>query len=127
MQYLGHIVRPGKLEPFDQATDPICIFEPQHILTKLKSILSLRNKYRWMVMDSACVAASLSDKLGKVQPRMLEICTQKYHDAPALQENMELTSVLALPRKKWLLPLDIDACDKVIGFVLMQEIPDGIK
>lgn len=127
VKYLGHIIRPGRLQvdlahvaALKDSTLPTTV-------TELRSFLGFVNVYRRFIPHFATVAAPLYDLLGGL-PK-----SKKLHHIPAfnsaqlaalntLVKNVTEPPILALPRAVGRFSVDTDASDAQIGCVLFQSI-----
>lgn len=120
--YLGHVLRPWKLELADHTTDEFGDFNPSHNVMEWKLFPGLCNVYRGFVPNFAHIAAVLNNKLKKGERRTLDSGTQEEHDALASSQNELVSAPLLLsPHTRGLLTLDMDAWNKQSGCVLIQE------
>lgn len=75
--YLGHTIRPGRLEINNKNTDALRNAQPPTNLTELRSFLGMCNVYRRFVPGFARVAAPLSRKTRKGEPTEWETLTDE--------------------------------------------------
>ena len=68
VDYLGHIVTPGRLEIARRATDAIDKALPPRNATEMRSFLGLCNFYRRFVPNFSRIAKPLNQRLTKGQP-----------------------------------------------------------
>lgn len=66
IDYLQHVIQPGKLDLPDYITDPICYLRPSCNITELKSLVKLGHLYRQLVPNFALIAAPFNKKLRRV-------------------------------------------------------------
>lgn len=123
-----HVILPKKLKQANHTTSAICFLQPPRNVTELKSFFGLCNVHQQFVPSFAHKAARLNNKLEKGEPRTFNAHLRKDHDSLVTIEDMLVsTAVLALPRSKGRLTLDMDAYDKQVGWVLIEEQSDRTK
>jgi hypothetical protein len=128
VDYLGHVIRPGKLAVAEKNTDALRKAQPPRTQTELRSFLGLCNVYRRFVPGFAKVSGPLNQLLRKGEGPTLGILTPDQLTAfHSLREKLLHPPVLALPRKEGRYVLDTDASDLQIGACLSQEHPDKLR
>ena len=128
VDYLGHVITPGKLHVSTTNTDAVRGFKAPRTQTELKSFLGLCNVYRRFVPNFARTAAPLQQFLCKGQPYELpEFNEDQYHAFNLLKQAISEPPVLRLPQSNLPYSLDTDACQHQIGCALMQTHPDGMR
>jgi RNase H-like domain found in reverse transcriptase/Reverse transcriptase (RNA-dependent DNA polymerase) len=128
VNYLGHVIRTGKLEVATKYTDALETAKPPTTKTELRSFLGLCNVYRRFVPSFAKVASPLNALLRKGERPELGILTDEQVSAfNALREKLTHPPVLTLPKKEGLFVLDTDASAEQIGCCLFQEQVGGPK
>lgn len=128
VDYLGHVIHPGKLEVASRNTDAIKGFQEPRTQTQLRSFLGLCNVYRRFVPNFARVAAPLNRLLQKGEDFDLPPFNQAQTDAfELLKSALIQPPVLRLPRKDLPYSVDTDACDDQVGCALLQTYPDGMR
>jgi transposase InsO family protein len=128
VDYLGHVIRPGKLEIATKNTDALRTAQPPRTQTELRSFLGLCNVYRRFVPGFSKIAGPLNQMLRKGEsPRLGALSVEQLHAFESLRDNLLHPPVLALPRKAGRYVLDTDASDLQIGSCLCQEHPDGLR
>ena len=126
VDYLGHVVKPSRLEMATKNTAAIEGFRKLETQTQLKSFLSLLNVYQRLVRNFARVSAPLNKLLKKEQSPKLEPFTDDERKAfHKLKEALDSPPVLRLPRENLPFSVDTDACEYQIGCALMQIHEDG--
>jgi transposase InsO family protein len=126
VDYLGHVIRPGKLSVAEKNTAALRNAPLPRTQTELRSFLGLCNVYRRFVPRFAAVAAPLTGLLGKGTPPQLgTLSPQQINAFNTLRDKLLSPPVLALPRTTGKLWLDTDASDGQLGTCLLQEQPDG--
>ena len=81
VEYLGHVVKPGRLEMQSRNTDAIRRARPPTNITELRSFLGMCNVYRRFVPNFARVAAPLTRLTGKGMPQEFETLTDEEFEA----------------------------------------------
>ena len=128
VDYLGHVIRPGKLEVAVKNTEALRNARPPVNQTELRSFLGLCNVYRRFVPGFAKIAAPLNTLLKKGEsPNIGEFSTDQLGAFNALREKLLHPPVLALPRADGRYILDTDASAEQIGCCLLQEYADKTK
>ena len=126
MDYLGHVITPGKLHVVKTNTDAVDGFRPPRTQTELKSFLGLCNVYRRFVPKSARTAGPLQLLLRKGQPfEIASINEAQLQAFSLLKEALAKPPVLCLPRSDLPFSIDTDACEYQVGCALLQTYPDG--
>ena len=126
--YLGHVIRPGRLEVERRNVVSIERAQPPRNQTELRSFLGMCNVYRRFVKGFAKIAAPLNRKTGKDQPFEFEVLTDEEYEAfEELKKRLISPPILALPRYGKRYTLDTDACGYQVGCALLQEQPDGTR
>ena len=126
VKYLGHVIKPGKLEIDATSTAALKQMEHPSTQTELRSFLGLCNVYRRFVPNYARIAAPLTDLLKKDKPIKLEPFGEA--EATAFRSLIEAISsppVLALPKVNLPYSVDTDASHRQIGAALFQTHPEG--
>jgi len=125
VDYLGHVVRPGRLAVSSKTCDAVRCFKPLRSTTDVRSFLGLCNVFRRFVPNFARVSAPLNDKLRKGEPARFAGLTDEETTAfDRLKDLLTSPPILALPRADGHFTLDTDACDRQVGCVLLQAQPD---
>lgn len=125
IDYLGHIVRPGKLSVAAKTCEAVQRARPPTTQTELRSFLGLCNVYRRFVPSFARIAAPLNRNLMKDTPKSFELNEEQIESYEQLKSCLVKPPILALPRNGFKYVLDTDACDYQVGCVLMQEQEEG--
>jgi RNase H-like domain found in reverse transcriptase len=126
VDYLGHVIRPGRLGVAEQNTTALKTAPLTRTQTELRSFLGLCDVYRRFVPWFSAIAAPLnallckgmSPQLGSLPPAAVAAFTE-------LRDRLLTPQVLALPRTAGRLWLDTDASDRQLGCYLLQDQPDG--
>jgi transposase InsO family protein len=126
VDYLGHVIRPGRLEVAEKNTVALKEAKLPKTQTELKSFLGLCNVYRRFVARFAAIAAPLTALLRKETPFQLPPLSEEQRKAfETLRERLLSPPVLALPRAEGHYFLDTDASATQLGCCLRQTQPDG--
>lgn len=126
VDYLGHVVRPGKLAVVTKNTDAVKGFAYPRTQTGLLSFLGLCNVYRRFVPNFTRVAAPLNRILRKGEPVELLNPTEEHNNVfEALRASLTCPPMLLLPRPDLPYSVDMDGCKDQIGCALMQADADG--
>ena len=128
VDYLGHVVTPGKLHIATTNTKAVEGFKLPRTQTELKSFLGLCNVYRRFVPNFARTAAPLQRLLRKGEPFDLPPMDDDQMKAfNLLKAALSSPPVLRLPQDDLKYSVDTDACDYQIGCALMQTYSDGTR
>jgi hypothetical protein len=126
VDYLGHVMRLGKLADAVVNTDSLRSALPPITQTEFRSFLGLCNVYRRFVTGFAKIAGPLNHLLKKCEGQKLGPLTKEqlltFED---LSEKLLKPPILALPGREGRYVLHTDASDGQIGCFLSQEHPDG--
>ena len=126
VKYLGHVIKPGRLEVDALATKALKGMHHPRNQTELRSFLGLCNVYRRFVPNYSRIAAPLTELLKKDKPVTLEPFGEA--ESPAFQALIDAVcspQVLALPRVGLKYSVDTDASNGQIGAALFQTHEDG--
>ena len=128
VDYLGHVITPGKLHVATTNTNAVKGFKEPTTQTELKSFLGLCNVYRRFVPNFARTAAPLQKLLCKGTPFGLPAFDEEQVEAfELLKAALAQPPILRLPRSDLPFSVDTDACQHQIGCALMQTYPDGLR
>ena len=127
VDYLGHVVLPGKLTV---ATDTAAAFKefvfPQ-TLTQQRSFLGACNVYRRFVKDFSKISRRLTGMLKEEASPNFENPTEEQLTAfETLKDRLTSPPVLALPKAGRNYRLDTDASDYQLGCTLLQAQEDDV-
>jgi hypothetical protein len=124
LDYLGHHVGRGKMEPRQQKVEALLSFPRPTSRKQVQSFLGLGGYYRRYIPHFAALAVLLSDLLKKGTPFKWE----NHHEQAFLDIKSRLASqpVLIAPNFAEPFLVAVDASDKAIGATLMQE-RDGLE
>ena len=122
VKYLGHIIKPGRLEIDTAHVKSLREAKPPTTKTGLRSFLGVCNVYRRFVKNYAMIAAPLTDLLKDGSPDPLnELDASEMKAFHALIKAITEPPVLALPIADARFSLDTDASDGQIGCALFQK------
>lgn len=125
VNYLGHVIRPGRLGVAEKNTEALKAAPLPRTQTELRSFLGLCNVYRRFVPRFSAIAAPLNALLCKGMPPNLGCLTPEAIAAfETLRDRLLSPPVLALPRAVGQMWLDTDASDGQLGCCLLQRQPD---
>ena len=128
MDYLGHVIRPGKIEVASKKTEAVEGFKEPRTKIELRSFLSLCNVYRRFVPNFSRTAAPLSALLRKGFPVEIPPFTTEQTEAFELLKNALIKPpLLRLPKSDLLRSVDMDACNHQVGCALLQSYPDSTR
>ena len=126
VDYLGHVIRPGRLGVAEKNTTALRTAPLPRTQTELRSFLGLCNVYRRFVPRFSALAAPLNALLCKGMPPQLGPISEGGIAAfNALRDRLLSPPVFALPRAEGKIWLDTDASDGQLGCCLLQLQPDG--
>jgi RNase H-like domain found in reverse transcriptase/Reverse transcriptase (RNA-dependent DNA polymerase) len=126
VDYLGHVIRPGRLGVTENNTTALRTAPLTRAQTKLRSFLGIFNVYRRFVPHFSTLAAPLSALLCKCMPPQLgPIPKDGVVAFNTLRDRLLSPPVLALPRAKGQMWLDTEASDGQLGCCLLRLQPDG--
>jgi len=124
VEYLGHIVRPGKLHVQNKNVDALKHAQFPTTKTQLRSFLGMSNVYRRFVKNFAKRAKPLN-ALTRVEippdlPPPTDVAIAALEDP---RNALLFPPVLSLPKTNRKLVVDVDACADQVGCTLLQEEP----
>lgn len=124
LDYLGHHVGRGKVEPRRQKVEALVSFPRPTSRKQVQSFLGLGGYYRRYIPHFASLSACLSDLLKKgTKFEWDEKAEQAFLD---IKSRLASQPVLIAPNFDKPFIIGVDASDKAIGAVLMQE-SDGLE
>ncbi len=127
IEYLGHVIKPGRLEVDEANTKSLRDALPPTTKTQLRSFLGLVNVYRRFIKNFPEVAAPLNALLKKGAPDKFELDDAQLESFRALISAVVSPKVLALPVQGLKYSVDTDASDYGVGCALFQTHPDGTR
>jgi len=127
-EYFGHIVRPGQLHVHNKNVDALNHASFPTTKTQLKSFLGMCNVYRRFVKDFAKRAKPLNAMTrAEVPPDLPKPTDAALAAFDDLRQALLAPPILALPKAKGQMIVDVDACADQLGCTLLQEQPDGTR
>ena len=128
VDYLGHVIRPGRLEVATKNTEVVKCFKELTTQTELQSFLGLCNVYRRFVPNFARTAAPLNAFLRKGCTTELPPFNEEQSAAfELLKKALLAPPILRLPRADLPYSVDTDACNNQVGSALLRTYPDGTR
>lgn len=125
MDYLGHVIRPGKLEIATPAIEAIKGVKQLINVTELRSFLGLCNIFRLFVPNFPRISAPQNKKLQKDHQFTLgDINDEETAAMKTLQEKLTSPQVVTLAKPTGRYVVDTE-CEKQVGCVLLQEQDKG--
>lgn len=127
VDYLGHVVRPDKLEVAKRTTDAMPMAKTRKAHSELRSFLGLCNFYRRFVEEFSKIAAPLNEMLKMGTPSAFDCLREdQYKFFGTLKDKLLNPSIEALPNPGKPFLLDTDASDGQIGCAVLEE-PESPK
>jgi len=125
MEYLGHVVRPGRLSVNEKNLKAIKKAVSLKTQTQLRSFLGMCNVYRRFPVDFAKTAKPLNDLNSVKILTLLSPPTLEQQAAfEKLREELCQTPILAIPRKEGKYIIEVDPSYDKLGCCLLQQKPD---
>jgi hypothetical protein len=121
VDYLGHVIHPGKLAVAEKNIDSIKKAIYPKTSTELRSFLGISNVYRRFVDKFANIASPRSDLLKKGQPEIFVLNKEQQDAFNKPKDAVIKPPILSLPKEGRQFTLDVDACNYQIGACLLQE------
>jgi len=126
VRYLGHIIRPGRLEIDLARTKALLKAQHPENQSELRSFLGCFNVYRRFIRDYTKIAAPLFALLRKGQPvKIAQLSEEAIYAFDELIRAVTNPPVLALPRADLPYSIDTDASDYQLGVALFQHPTEG--
>lgn len=126
VEYLGHIVRPGRILVNEKNLMAIRRAKFPQTQTQLRSFLGMCNVYRRFVANYAKVSAPLNHLVSSKMPKRLDAPKPPEQEAfDRLRELLCNPPVLAIPRPGAHYIVDVDASYDQLGCCLLQQQPSG--
>jgi len=121
VEYLGHVVRPGRLSVNEKNLKAIKKASFPQTQTQLRSFLGMCNVYRRFTVDFAKTAKPLNNLNSLNLPKPLGPPTPEERAAlDKLPEKLCHPPILAIPRKEGKYIIDVDASYGQLGCCLLQ-------
>ena len=128
VDYLGHVIRPGKIAAASKNTEAVEGFKEPRTQTDLRSFLGLCNVYRRFVPNFARTAAPLNALLRKGCPvEILSFTIEQTEALELLKKALIKPQVLRLPKSDLPYSVDTDECNHQVGCALLQSYPDRTR
>ena len=128
VDYLGHVIKPGAIQIAPGMIQAVQEATPPRTVRGVRSFLGLCNVYRRFVKGFSRIAAPLNNLLRKGQPQRWDTLEPKARAAfRTLKEHSAEPPVLALTLREGHVTVETDACDRILGAVLLQAQEDGSK
>ena len=125
VEYLGHIIKPGKLEVDQANTESLRKAQPPTNRSELRSFLGFCNVYRRFIKDFTRLAGPINKLLKKNSPDQFILDEEQLKAFRALIDCVIHPPVLALPISGLKYSVDTDASAYGIGCALFQTHEDG--
>ena len=133
INYLGHIIRPGRMEINQALTKSIREARPPENVTQLRSFLGAVNVYRRYIKDCAKITAPLNKLLQNLPANgqrknaqiPIQLSRSALNSVKLLVERITTPPVLKLPTVDGQFSIDTDASADAIGCALYQEDEKG--
>jgi RNase H-like domain found in reverse transcriptase len=128
VDFLGHVIRPGKLSVAEKTTAALKEVTHPTAQTELRSFLGLCNVSRLFFKGFAKIAAPLNILLRKGEtPQLSPLSPEQVFAFDTLRASLVHPPILALPRIEGAFTPDMDASDHQLGCCILQEQPDGTQ
>jgi len=125
-EYLGHIVRPGQLHVHNKNVGALKHASFPATKTQPKCFLGMRNVYQRFFKDFAQLAKPLNAmtraEIPPELPKPTDAALAAFDD---LRQALLAPPILALPKAKGQMIVDVDACADQLGCTFLQEQSDG--
>lgn len=121
IDYLGHVIAPGKLKVAKATTEAIDLQSYQEDVSQMRSLLRLCVVNRHFVPGFAKNAATLNRKLKKGKPSQFVSDDRQHKAIDELKLRVVYPPVLALTRTNGKYMEDTNASDSQIGCVFLKE------
>lgn len=123
--FLGYVIKPGTWK-LAHTINAIYSLQASSNITELCSLLGLCNVFRWFLPNFARTTAPPNCKLGMDHTGVYKALSDEELNALYLIQQKPTSSPgLALPRSWRTYRVEIDACDRQVGCVLLQKRPNG--
>lgn len=121
VEYLGHIITPGKLQVDQANTASLREALPPKNKSELRSFLGLCNVYRRFVRNFSKVAGPLNELITKGSPDSFELREKQTESFKELIEIVKSPPILHLPKKD--LPYSVDTDASALDWVQQYSKP----
>ncbi len=125
VEYLGHIIKPGRLEIDRANTESLRQAQPPADKSSLRSFLGLCNVYRRFIKDFSTTAGPLNALLRKNSPDQFVLNEEQTASFRSLIDSILSPDTLALPKPNLQYSVDTDASSYGLGCTLFQTQEDG--
>jgi RNase H-like domain found in reverse transcriptase/Reverse transcriptase (RNA-dependent DNA polymerase) len=128
MSYLGHVIRPGKVNLAEKNTHALKTAKPPTTQSERISFLGLCNVYRRFVPGFGKITATLNVLLRKGEsPQLGSLSEEQFAEFETIRTRLLDPPILALPLAEGRLNFEDDASQEQIGFCLLQEQVGGTR
>ena len=121
LQFLGHIVGQGKLQPQDDKISHVKEARPPRTKKELRSFLGFVGYYRRFIPNFATLASPLTDLTKAKLPNRIEWGASQEEAFKTLKTRLASSPILHLPDCNRVFYLRTDASNVGIGAVLLQQ------
>lgn len=123
--YLGHVIRPGRLETSEVTTAAVCELKHSTTETELRSFSGLCSVFHRFVPNVSKVEIPLNKKLRKDQPSLFLFRTVAEEDVGEnVWKLLTNPSIIAIPRAMSQYKVGTVACDSQLGCVVKYKQED---
>lgn len=122
IDYLGHAIKPGKLEAATHTVSAIRKLQIPTTVTDLISRLGVSNVFRQFLPSSARISSQLSKRLHKSQAKELaSLIEEKLSTLETLKEKLLSPPVLTVPRSNEQCTLEAETYGVQVGWKVPQK------
>lgn len=126
IDYLGHVIKPGRMDAGSHTNEAIRAFQATSNINESRFFHGLRNMPRCFLPYLAQFTADLNCKLQKPTTRLHWVIWRAAQFFAYLEREACFTPmVLLLPRSYGTHTVDMNACARQVGCVLLQKQPHG--
>jgi RNase H-like domain found in reverse transcriptase/Reverse transcriptase (RNA-dependent DNA polymerase)/Integrase zinc binding domain/Integrase core domain len=125
VEYLGHIVQPGKLSMAAKKMAAVEQWSMPRTKREMRSFVAFGSVYRKFVPNFAEVAAPLTKALKKDTPEQVNVTEEVQTAFATLKQRLTSPPLLSLPTRDSKFVLETDASNVAIGAALLVELADG--
>lgn len=126
IEFLGHIVREGKIQPMQDKIEKICKAPLPGTKKQMRSFIGMASYYRKFIPQFASIAAALTEKTKGHQPNKLAWTEEDKKAFEKLKDCLSTAPILCLPNLSLPFTVRTDASATGLGAVLLQS-RDGVK